>query len=862
MIKIYIWKVIKALEKMDSSSRISNIAVLREDVLKGDILGMVSLRGLFEGGKEADIDYILGITYPSAEIKNLLETVVDKLKDKNKVGFFELIGGYGTGKSHILLMLYHLFNNPTKGKEWLESKGVKISLPTQARVIPIHLMDSPPDYLWEPIFEKLGEEDNLKKITSFPGASLLKGIVRNKGNVVIIIDELESWYRSVKDKDSNLNFIQVLAEVASEIPNLVVFCALYGEERNITARTDRVKSYRVNLTQSKDRPKIILFRLIKSVDKDRVSQIASGYVSQYSKSELDVENLPHYEQLIEDCYPVHPELIKTLLEQYSSSENYQNTRGVLFILSSILREKSNEVDLLLTSDIDMEEPDLLSLDRQIVENARKDSEIIGESLARNLLNCILLYSFGEEKITGIPRDKIVLGTLRPGMNINDIDVVLANLPKVAPHVWVRDGKYVIGRKANIMTIIQNKAVEQVRKGEIKKAVEVIKQKLRRDMSHIIYHPDEEFSDEIPDNDEIKIVVSLKTLNQSEIESFYHGKEYANKIILYVPKEGDLTSNEDVLVIGKRLQLCGEYKVGASEDNLKLMNELEIGDNRYLSDKLFSEIYGYWVKITEFKERKVNYRLMPCELREVRSKVKLSYEAETIKDEILRSLDRKETGAKLDDILYAFKTNPSKPIILDGSIFEEAVRNLLREGQIVMSHKGRVYTKDEGLPLIQYSAMEVILKKYFKPIETVTEYEPRHEEDKSTTFTPLPKELETGEIIVKPIPSEEIVTTAQYNSIFRLSEELERKIPTDKKIGSVKIVLGGLNFKDFQSFSEYTKQICTTTAGKSAKPSDFNLTLEFKDTTDKGLLIKLIDSLPVLPSGSESKVQAVIGVISE
>jgi hypothetical protein len=353
--------------------RISDVVNLRDEVVSGEVHGWISLRGLFEGGKEADAEYIFDITYPSAEIKNLLKAVEDKLKGRRKTGFFELMGGYGTGKSHILLLLYHLFKNPRKGEEWLRRHEISLELPSEATIIPLQLMDYPPEYLWEPIFNSLGKEDLLKRVTAFPGAMLLKEAIKGRETVVIIIDELESWYRSVRDKDSNLNFIQVLAEVACEEPNLIVFSALYGEEREITARTGRVRPYRVNLTQSKDRPKIVLFRLIKSLDENKASQVVRNYISHYSRSELEIENIPQYEQLMTEYYPIHPELMRILLEQYSASPNYQNTRGVLSLLSSILGKKHSTTDLLLTSDVDMEEPDLLSLDRQLVENAKKDA---------------------------------------------------------------------------------------------------------------------------------------------------------------------------------------------------------------------------------------------------------------------------------------------------------------------------------------------------------------------------------------------------------------------------------------------------------------------------------------------------------
>ncbi|MEX2722651.1 MAG: hypothetical protein Q6367_002045, partial [Candidatus Freyarchaeota archaeon] len=46
-------------------------------------------------------------------------------------------------------------------------------------------------------------------------------------------------------------------------------------------------------------------------------------------------------------------------------------------LASVIAKKYENVDMILTSDIDMSEGDLLSLDRILTENAQKDAELIG-----------------------------------------------------------------------------------------------------------------------------------------------------------------------------------------------------------------------------------------------------------------------------------------------------------------------------------------------------------------------------------------------------------------------------------------------------------------------------------------------------
>ncbi|MEX2753549.1 MAG: hypothetical protein Q6366_017000, partial [Candidatus Freyarchaeota archaeon] len=451
--------------------RIADVAKLRDEVVKGDIHGWDSLRGIFEHGKEEDPQYIFGGTYPSVEIRNLFKAIDEKLRGTSSKGFFEIMGGFGTGKSRILCLLYHLFKSPHIGEKWIKDSNMSLSLPEGSTVLAFSLMDYPPNYLWEPIFHGLGKDNLLGEITTFPGSGLLKKALADRELTIIIMDEVESWYRGVKDRENNLNFLQVLAEVAcEENSKLLVFCSLYGEVGEILARINRVEPYRVNLTLSKDRHKIILFRICEEIDREAASRIVSSYVKHYRDSEVEILNPLLYEERMVELYPIHPELMDTLLTRYSSSPNYQNTRGVLCLLASVIAKKYENVDMILTSDIDMSEGDLLSLDRILTENAQKDAELIGKDNVRSLLNTILLYSFGEGKGIGASRNDVILGVLRPGMNINDIDSVLLDLPNISPHIWVRDSKYIIGYQANIVTLIQNKALETINRGKIKDAL--------------------------------------------------------------------------------------------------------------------------------------------------------------------------------------------------------------------------------------------------------------------------------------------------------------------------------------------------------------------------------------------------------
>jgi hypothetical protein len=838
--------------------KIIDIVKLSDEIIhsKGRIEGWDSLRGIFEGRKESDPNYVFRTTYLTDEIKNLLKAIEEKLGGKRATGFFEILGGYGTGKSRILVLLWHLFKNNELAIEWAKRHGIDLNLPKDVKLLAFNLLDENPVYLWEPIFKRLGREDLLKTIKDFPSYNLLKEALSNKGIVIVLIDELEAWYMGKEDKAKNLNFIQILAEAACEEGGkLLVFCSLYGQDKELLARIERVNTYRVNLTLSKDRPKIVLHRLFDKIELKQASEIVKDYIKHYADSEVGVENQPAYETKMIEFYPVHPELMEVLLTRFSSSPNYQNTRGVLGLLGSVVYKKAKEVDLILASDVDMSEEELLTLDRMLTENAIKDADSIRKEEVRKLLNVILLYSFGDGKGIGASRNDVVLGVLRPGININDVDSLLRNLPNMAPHVWLKDeDKYIIGREANVITIIQNKASENIGRGDIDGALSIIKEMLMKDQSYIIYHPVKDYSDLIEDKDRLRVVVSLKALEQSEINEFYKGKEYVNRLILYIPKGGDITRNKDLLVIAERIRLCDQYEKEISGENKRLLASQKDKDIKHLEEKL-SDIYGYWVRITGFENDEVKYRLIQCSISEVKSTVKKSYDVETIRDEIVKHLESKGAGLSVKDLTYDFKIRPGKPIIVAENILEEALKSLYNEGKIVVNYKGKSCKTPNPMPPIK-DETQIILTKYAPP-QPPSQLEIEEEKEKKKTKTIEEETLEkfkSSETVETPTRKERVevpprvIETSEYQTPFRLSEEIERRIPEGAKIQQIKIDLSKLSFDNVDAFTS----LITIFSFKKPKISIVNMQVTLEGPMDKNDVIKLIEKLPASLYGGAVK----------
>jgi len=830
---------------------IRDIATPREDVLSGEVFGFIKLYNVFEKGLESSPEYIFSITYLSDEIRNVLQAVFQKLRGERTQGTFIFSGGYGTGKSHALLILYHLFKYWDKGLGWLKENGIDADLPRDSRVVLLPLMDLTVTYLWEPIFQELGRGELVKEVQQHPSTSLIKEALGNR-TVVIIVDELEAWYGGLGDetvKNRNLNFLQNLTEISKEKDSkLLLFISLYGVNKELMGRISRVEPYFLNLATSRERANIVLFRLFKDVKREMVGGVVDDYVKLYRHVELEIGDPKEYRRRMIDCYPIHPELMDVLFERYSGSLNYQNTRGVLYLLSSIIRREYARKDMILASNVDAEgeEGELSQLDRELVEKCLTD---IGRSrirFGREILNTTLLYSLGEVKERGATRENMILGVLQPADNINDLYTSLSELKMSAWHLWEVNGRYLLKPEENILVVIQSEARRIIGEGKMEQALEKIKETIKRDKGFYV-HPIEE----VPEDKRIKIVVSLKDLTQGEIEEFYRGREYRNTIILVEPKRRmDLRSEVDLLNIAQRIVISEERKEEVKEEVRKLVFELLKKDKIELMNRL-DEIYGNWIKFIQ-TEKGIEGRRITCELREIRARGRESYDVETIKSEITESLDGKEKGVEVKDLMEDFYVILGKPLIFERSTVDRAIMERLKEGKVVVEKGGKVYDEKNLPPRIEDS-MILRLKEYYKPPPEIIEEEKIEERIRVTPLweekiPPTPeKELEFGVKPPQPPLTVEVkptvdLETGTYRTPYRLAGELERKLLEDDVIKSVDMTIEA----KLSSVEELAKFVEQLKAGKAKFGLKLDVSLE--GVYSKSDLLRLMDQLPIPEEG--------------
>ncbi|MCL4459193.1 MAG: ATP-binding protein [Chloroflexi bacterium] len=846
---------------------IIEVATLSDEARKGDIFGIVKLYNINNPTKpEASADRILSITYPSHPLSQALKAVAERLSGKRAQGAFIFAGGYGTGKSHCLLTLFHMFSSPNVAKAWQNRWSIKVQLPQVVPVV-LQLMEGEegnPEFLWEPVFKRLGKNSMLGQIRDYPTITQFKEAI-GKEPTVIILDELESWYEAIADpvrKTRNLNFLQVLSEVSSDSDcRLVVLASLYGRNEEILGRLGREQVFIQDLGASEDKAEVIRFRLLQSIDQAKAKRVVESYVQRYTdlKRSLGtmVEPIDEYRSRMLNYYPLHPELLEVLFQSFSASRNYQNTRGILYLLSSVLRDRASERDLLLSSDINPEneevQDDLFKLEPRLVERCLEDiRRTKDENLARGILSTILLRSFVAGQ-PGANEGQIVLGNLAPGRDINEIHRVLAKLERSAWFLHRSNGRYLIKAEENLPVSINARAERQLAeypKPAQDKVAEVIESFLKG-MEVSIYPLDAE----IPDTRQLRVVVSTKFLESDEIrDKVFHGREWRNMVILVRPKTGrDLAQSEELLIRAQRLLVCKAMEQEVSDDKKKVLFEYQQQQEDELRERV-QRAYGEWMKASG-KGAQVYFRPVACELstEDIVEKVRGAASTEVVDEAIIAELDEaREQGRRFDELKSMFMKQAGRPLLLDAATLPSRVRSLCASGEIVLELEKRLYDKNNPAREV-LDEMRLYLPQYGPSAPTGVVIAPEKEAEKVARGEKLAYQVGVGVEGTAVKEKETVVevervplTSQEHTTPFKMITELEGRLSSDDKVASVTIVLRGAAMEEADNLEQL---LADFKSKEGVTQVELSVKLWMPRAMAKDELMKLLGKLPVPTEGT-------------
>ncbi len=378
-----------------------DIATPHDDVLSGnflqsefaaDLMQVVRGKGIPEY-QDAGIFYQR--TYITEGMHELLEMVTKRVAGKGGDPVVQLQTGFGGGKTHSLLAIYHLLK-ATDAKQLngisnvLQKNDIE-QLP-QTNIVVLDgnsLSPSEPrkygniavNTLCGELAYRLGGAEAYELVKksdqdgTSPGKTILADLLEKYAPCVILIDELVLYMRQLSTKqlaggtlDSNISFIQALTEAIKSVPTAMLLVSLPESEVEAGSATgeqvlgilshifERVQKIWRNMS-AEEAYKVVTRRLFKNIaDADcqkACSEISRWY--QENTAEFPTQAAQKdYETQLRDCYPFHPELLTQLYTEWGALSNFQQTRGVLKLMAPIIHylwANDNRNELIMAGDL-------------------------------------------------------------------------------------------------------------------------------------------------------------------------------------------------------------------------------------------------------------------------------------------------------------------------------------------------------------------------------------------------------------------------------------------------------------------------------------------------------------------------------
>ena len=379
----------------------------RKEVLKGDLddaIFAADFGSLIAGAKNTPSVYgepvaFFQNTHPAKELCKVVQAVFARLANAKEGGTtVRLSTGFGGGKTHTLMALWHLANNigdPSLGTELLPAAG----RPKQVTVAAVDAGKAGvPEFLshgkvkvqslWGEVFYRLGREAALKALgkADDPEASPNEGQIEKafpKGPVLILLDELVIYMAKVSDRGQGniLGFLNSLASVVSRRAQTVLIVtdpagqpAYASQSASLAKELARQQTAAQSLNDMFDRKvsdfdpigkesaQVITRRLFEKID---VAAAQAASATCHSLYERVIQDSPgvlpadaagaKYAEEVVRCYPFHPRLLVTATDRLGAVGDFQKSRGVLRLFARIVRDVwDSEIDreLITAGDID------------------------------------------------------------------------------------------------------------------------------------------------------------------------------------------------------------------------------------------------------------------------------------------------------------------------------------------------------------------------------------------------------------------------------------------------------------------------------------------------------------------------------
>jgi hypothetical protein len=698
----------------------SDLLAPRQDVLSEEgIEGIIDLENLRHARRrklESRPADFLELTYPTTDVQRLVQKLHDRFAGSGDApGLFLMEGLKGSGKSHMLLLAYHLLKSQSAARTWLATHGIQCALPEDIVVVVNKFTDFPLYSIWDFVFEQLTGRTPATSVVQ----PSLDDVQRALGGrrLVLIFDELEQGIRVITDhavKAQNIAFLQMLSEWSTRSDQVTMLASIYSDQEEPGSTLKRVQPHvRIRFEHSSDQSHIVLHRLFENYltfDHERAAPVVDSYLNLWARH-FSVGADDYRSRLLE-CYPFLPELLELILRRVPARGGFQSVRGALGFLANMVRLSHERADIVTAAHAPLSDREVaarlsdLDTSGDLVRKARMNADEIaqmGMPLAGDIAATAMLYTLTSSgRMVGATRDELLKHVLRPGVDINDFERALLAFQKFAAHFHLREGRYYFDLEENTEAKVEYESL-RVDAGDpsntnARRALHTLwRDEIFREPASVVFTDVEETKAALQELDasRLRYVLAPRRLSADERHLLFHGVANRNQVILLEPRDDsfNLDQNADLIKWAQR-EIAAQRLSGMTDDAQRRAEYERIGrtDHRNCVDAIrraglvFIRWEHYGATSDEDRVEEENLPGDGSKDRVLEALAQQHFPVQLFEEHIRDRLGEVK-GRSVRDVELEYRQTLGWPVPTTVRTVSTAIRNLCRDRHLGIRHPG-------------------------------------------------------------------------------------------------------------------------------------------------------------------------------
>ncbi len=656
---------------------------------------------------ERDPGRFLDLTYASEDVKALLRLLSRRFGGAASEGTILANAVKGLGKSHALLLAYHLLKSPAEATAWMTKHGYAWTPPANTVVLVHKFTDRsmPGDALWSLIGRELGKNWSDKRP---PDVDDVVAAIGDR-HLVLILDELERGIQGITNdakRTQNLNFLQLLSEAASRDQRITLIAAIYDGTVEPGATLRRTPKLELHFRRTEDRAAIVRHRLFEnadSYDRNDARDLIRSYANIWKR--FGVETSEQQLSRMEATFPFLPDLVELIFTRISDTGGFQGTRSALGLLGAMLDASGDGPYLMTAASCRISDQacgdrlqDLNPAGDLINCAASNFRDLQSRPFAEAIASATLLASLvpGGRSI-GLSREEMIRHAVKPGDDPNEFQATLDAFQKFGTYFHHPQDRYYFDREENAYAKVELAAARLSDEVARDQLITIWRQEVFRDTQETIVLQDLEQAKRDLDALGLKgrrFVLAPRRLSGEERHGLYLGAQMRNQIILLEPRESASShlSNANLLAYAKRVKAANDLANSpGNADTRRRYEDIKLDESRQLQRVLKAAGLAYiriesWSEpaaATQFEEEPLG---QASNKQEVVEQLRTQVYPPSLFVEHLRDHLASFIGQRVEQVDRAYRSTLGFPVPLDIPTITQAIRHLAEDPARILGLK--------------------------------------------------------------------------------------------------------------------------------------------------------------------------------